>query len=69
MIYCIQFFFLSVVKFEMPNIFVHTCFMHMVKAYSEMLMYNKVQLATVVPIVFRQRALVTQWGMARVEWG
>lgn len=43
--------------------------MHMVKAYSEMLMYNKVQLATVVPIVFRQRALVTQWGMARVEWG
>ena len=42
---------------------------HMAKAYSKMLMHNEVQLATVVPIVLRQRALVTQWGMVGVEWG
>lgn len=33
---------------------------HMVKAYLKMLMYNEVQLETVVLIILRQRALVTQ---------
>lgn len=31
-------------------------------------MLNEKQLATVVPIVLRQRALVTQCGMVGVEW-
>lgn len=47
----------------------HTCLYIWSKLIQKMLMHNEVQLATVVPIVLRQRALVTQWGMVGVEWG
>lgn len=45
-------------------------FLHKVSAFLGILIHNKMQLATVVPIVVRQQPLVTtQEGMAGVERG